>query len=232
VKRPAAHLGRADPPDLHLDLDPTSEGEPVVSAQYPNNKPPDGRAGPGREWRSEAACRGSDPELFFPTAEADQARKGQVAAAKAVCARCPVRQECLTEALARIPYGIAGGLTEQERRRLRTGRQHQSQHSQRDGGLSAEAVEVLTDGPRRGMTGRQRAGIGRALLASGRSARQVARACGVTERTAARWAATTTHPTATAGSGEGSSAATGLPSGSSQHTHAQAGTRAPEGIRG
>ena len=42
----------------------------------------------------------------------------QVVAAKRVCAGCPVRPECLTEALVRIPYGIAGGLTEDERRTL------------------------------------------------------------------------------------------------------------------
>ncbi len=40
----------------------------------------------------------------------------QVAVAKAVCARCPVRAACLDEALIRIPYGIAGGLTPEERR--------------------------------------------------------------------------------------------------------------------
>ena len=43
-----------------------------MSAQYPNNKPPDGRAGPGREWRSEAACRSSDPEHVDRTTDGDQ----------------------------------------------------------------------------------------------------------------------------------------------------------------
>ena len=88
------------------------------------------RAGPvsGRDWRARAACRGSDPELFFPTAESGPVRAGQVAAAKAVCARCPVRAACLAEALARIPYGIAGGLTEYERRRLRAGDRATARH--------------------------------------------------------------------------------------------------------
>ena len=45
-----------------------------------------------------------------------------MAEAKAVCAGCPVRAECLDEALARIPDGIAGGLTPAERRRLVRGR--------------------------------------------------------------------------------------------------------------
>jgi hypothetical protein len=59
-----------------------------------------------------------DPELFFPVAEAGPVLDAHVATAKTVCARCPVRAECLAEALARIPYGIAGGLTEDERRAL------------------------------------------------------------------------------------------------------------------
>ncbi len=50
-----------------------------------------------REWRMNAACRGVDPELFFPAAEGGPARDAQVAAAKAVCARCPVRRECLAD---------------------------------------------------------------------------------------------------------------------------------------
>jgi hypothetical protein len=72
----------------------------------------------GREWRSRAACLAVDPELFFPVAEAGPVYDTQVTAAKTVCRRCPVRAECLAEALARIPYGIAGGLTEDERRTL------------------------------------------------------------------------------------------------------------------
>ncbi len=73
----------------------------------------------GREWRSQAACLGTDPELFYPAAEIGPVHDAQVAAAKAVCARCPVVAACLVGALARIPYGVAGGLTEDERRTLR-----------------------------------------------------------------------------------------------------------------
>jgi len=192
-----------------------------------------------RDWRERAACRtGVDPDLFFPAAESGATRNAQVRAAKAVCARCPVRAQCLTEALARIPYGICGGLTEHERRRLRTTRR--PPHGQRGDGLSTAAREVLTDGPRRGMSGQERAAVGRALLAAGRTPRQVATACGVTERSAARWAAhartdtrTDTTPSsddrADAGVGRGAAAATGLPSGPPSTPHTQAGTRAPEG---
>ena len=168
----------------------------------------------GRGWRDRAACRDVDPETFFPTSETGPAHDAQVAAAKAVCAGCPVVAACLAEALARIPYGIAGGLTEHERRRLRTGRL-----GERDG-LSAQAREVLTDGPARGMGRRERAGVGRELLADGRAPRQVASACRVSERTAERWASTTrtNNDRASDDAGEGSAAATGLPSGSPQHT--------------
>lgn len=72
-----------------------------------------------REWRSRAACLGTDPELFFPVAETGPVHDVQVAEAKAVCAGCPVATECLAEALERIPDGIAGGLTADERRALR-----------------------------------------------------------------------------------------------------------------
>lgn len=70
-------------------------------------------------WRRVAACRDVDPEWFFPASEKGPDHDEQVERAKHVCAGCPVRAECLVEALARIPYGIAGGLTEEERRVLR-----------------------------------------------------------------------------------------------------------------
>ena len=70
----------------------------------------------GEDWRDEAACRGLDTEVFFPPSE-DEA---DAAAAKAVCAVCPVREECLEWAVAtNQPDGVWGGLTATERRRLR-----------------------------------------------------------------------------------------------------------------
>lgn len=70
-----------------------------------------------REWRSRAACRSEDPELFFPVGDSGPAL-AQVAQAKAVCARCPVLAPCLEFALVAIPEGVAGGLTAGERRGL------------------------------------------------------------------------------------------------------------------
>lgn len=72
------------------------------------------------DWIRRAVCRDVDPELFFPAAEPGSAAYArQVAAAKAVCARCPVRPECLDYALATLPYGVAGGLTDAERAAVR-----------------------------------------------------------------------------------------------------------------
>ncbi len=61
-----------------------------------------------RRWRRGAACLDEPLDLFFPTAAAGALYDAQVAAAKAVCRRCPVVAACLSDALARAPYGIAG----------------------------------------------------------------------------------------------------------------------------
>ncbi|WP_308283518.1 WhiB family transcriptional regulator [Pseudonocardia nigra] len=60
--------------------------------------------------------------MFFPASGDGPIHDVQVTVAKAVCGGCPVRAECLTWALEALPYGVAGGLTEQERRHERTRR--------------------------------------------------------------------------------------------------------------
>jgi len=72
-------------------------------------------------WRERAACVVEDPELFFPVSSIGSVYTAQVTRAKAVCDECPVRPECLSEALVALPHGIAGGLTADERRDLRRG---------------------------------------------------------------------------------------------------------------
>lgn len=70
------------------------------------------------DWRENAACRDADPELFFPVSDMGPGAR-QVAEAKAVCARCPVRAQCLDYALdAALDHGVFGGTTERERREL------------------------------------------------------------------------------------------------------------------
>jgi WhiB family transcriptional regulator, redox-sensing transcriptional regulator len=67
-------------------------------------------------WWELAACQRTDPELFFPVSDMGAARR-QVVTAKAVCAECAVRQQCLDFALStRQAYGVWGGMSEDERR--------------------------------------------------------------------------------------------------------------------
>jgi WhiB family redox-sensing transcriptional regulator len=75
------------------------------------------------DWRTRSACRDEDPELFFPIGTTGPAVE-QTDAAKRVCMRCEVREECLEFALAtNQDAGIWGGLAEDERRTLRRQRQ-------------------------------------------------------------------------------------------------------------
>jgi WhiB family transcriptional regulator, redox-sensing transcriptional regulator len=69
------------------------------------------------EWEVGGSCRHADPALFFhPEGERGPRRRNRDAAAKAVCATCPVMRQCREHALAvREPYGVWGGLTEDER---------------------------------------------------------------------------------------------------------------------
>src|SRR5438874_5929158 len=65
-------------------------------------------------WQDRARCREYDPEIFFPE------KGGSSREAKRICAECPVRIECLNYALRRDErYGVWGGMSERERRRLK-----------------------------------------------------------------------------------------------------------------
>ena len=65
-------------------------------------------------WRDRGLCAQTDPEAFFPE------KGGSTRAAKAVCRSCEVAAECLEYALAHDErFGIWGGMSERERRRLR-----------------------------------------------------------------------------------------------------------------
>lgn len=69
------------------------------------------------EWQFQGACRDADENLFFhPEGERGAARRRRADAAKAICAGCPVIRECREQSLAvREPYGVWGGLSEDER---------------------------------------------------------------------------------------------------------------------
>ena len=86
--------------------------EPAPAAQWPAASPADDA------WRLQALCAETDPEAFFP-GKGESSRE-----AKRVCGECAVRAECLLYALTHdVGFGIWGGLSEKERRRLRRGRQ-------------------------------------------------------------------------------------------------------------
>ena len=65
-------------------------------------------------WTNQAACRGTDTEIFYPVTSDEEAE------ALSICATCPVRAQCLDDALRnRETYGIWGGTTPEQRRRIR-----------------------------------------------------------------------------------------------------------------
>lgn len=64
-------------------------------------------------WRKRGACRGLDPDVFYPASEEESGD------AKAICGTCTVRDQCLEFALVtREADGVWGGATEKERRRI------------------------------------------------------------------------------------------------------------------
>jgi WhiB family redox-sensing transcriptional regulator len=84
-------------------------------------------------WISGAACIGADPDLFFPVGTAPPAIE-QVERAKAICAACPVRAQCLEWSLTTCQdAGVWGGLDEEERREIRRARR-------RAAGLTADVA--------------------------------------------------------------------------------------------
>ncbi len=71
------------------------------------------------DWRELAACRDSEPNLFFPVGTTGPALD-LIEEAKEICAQCTVREECLMYALeTNQEAGVWGGYAEDERRRLR-----------------------------------------------------------------------------------------------------------------
>jgi WhiB family redox-sensing transcriptional regulator len=71
------------------------------------------------DWREVAACRDTDPDLFFPIGTTGQAIE-QIEAAKDVCFECEARDACLEFALAtNQESGVWGATSEEERRKLR-----------------------------------------------------------------------------------------------------------------
>lgn len=75
-------------------------------------------------WRQRAACKGLDPNLFFPAGERNEEDVERTRQAKAICGCCPMRSACLEFALAgHEQWGIWGGTTAVERRAIASSRQ-------------------------------------------------------------------------------------------------------------
>lgn len=73
-------------------------------------------------WRTDAACRDTDPDLFFPVGTTGPAI-AQIAAAKEICTSCDAQGSCLEFALmTNQDSGVWGGTSEEERRQLRRAR--------------------------------------------------------------------------------------------------------------
>lgn len=71
---------------------------------------------PVPQWTEQALCAQADPDEWFPP------KGGSSEVAKAICGQCPVQAECLQYALDNHErFGIFGGLSERERRRLQKG---------------------------------------------------------------------------------------------------------------
>lgn len=101
----------------HVSSEPTpleAAGRPQLSLvpEYFDGDP----ATEDDQWQERALCAQTDPEAFFPE------KGGSTREAKRICQGCEVRDACLEYALAHDErFGIWGGLSERERRRLKRG---------------------------------------------------------------------------------------------------------------
>jgi WhiB family transcriptional regulator, redox-sensing transcriptional regulator len=94
---------------VYEDLD---SGAPILNLIPGFGDPSDSE----EQWQERALCAQTDPEAFFPE------KGGSTREAKRICLGCEVRDDCLEYALAHDErFGIWGGLSERERRRLKRG---------------------------------------------------------------------------------------------------------------
>lgn len=92
------------------------------------------------KWQAQASCVAADPDLFFPEPDVPA---GRIEEAKAICAVCPVRQQCLEAALASSETdGIRGGLTVEERDALLSRPDVRPNRVRRPGKTSARQMAV------------------------------------------------------------------------------------------
>ena len=93
-----------------------SASTPIDLAAWAANDDGDDVGGRPDAWKYDAVCAQTDPEMFFPE------KGGSTREAKRVCLSCEVREKCLEYAIANDErFGIWGGYSERERRRLARG---------------------------------------------------------------------------------------------------------------
>ena len=108
-----SNLGDASAGEVFIDLGRRSV-ETVQSVGFGAEIGGDLLSGEEADWHERALCAQTDPEAFFPE------KGGSTREAKKICTGCEVRSECLSYALANDErFGIWGGLSERERRRLK-----------------------------------------------------------------------------------------------------------------
>lgn len=100
-----------------LPFEQSPRTEALLSTDVPHADKPSG------EWRDHALCRDLDTDQFFPDDDDDPRAPSppELAVALTYCDTCPVRHECLTEALARDEVGVWGGTTRAQREALTRG---------------------------------------------------------------------------------------------------------------
>jgi WhiB family transcriptional regulator, redox-sensing transcriptional regulator len=93
-------------------VDPVRLGIPGIRTEAHERALP--AEGDALSWQADSLCAQTDPEAFFPE------KGGSTRDAKKICGSCEVRTQCLQYALANDErFGIWGGLSERERRKLR-----------------------------------------------------------------------------------------------------------------
>ncbi|SDP05040.1 transcription factor WhiB [Nakamurella panacisegetis] len=108
-----SNLGDASAGEVFIDLGRRSV-ENVQAVDFGSEIGTDLLTGDEADWHERALCAQTDPEAFFPE------KGGSTREAKKICTGCEVRSECLSYALANDErFGIWGGLSERERRRLK-----------------------------------------------------------------------------------------------------------------
>ncbi len=122
------------------ELRAAHRANPTTPPSAPARADATGPAGEGASWLARAACRGQDPELFFP----ERGQKAKAQTAKQVCAGCQVMAECLEFAVKSAAsrgddHGIFGGTKPHERTGLRDNQPATASPWRRDRELAEQA---------------------------------------------------------------------------------------------